>query len=107
MFIKKGQSILEYVVLFTVIVAALLVMHIFIKRAYQGRIKQNADEVGGQYSPGHTTALTTTVSKSASTTYTGGKTKEGVAVTENMTVTQSHSTSKYNKEEGIDSFATE
>jgi hypothetical protein len=107
MFAKKGQSILEYVVLFALILAALLIMHIYIKRAYQGRIKQGADEVSQQYSPGHTTSLMTTVSSTNSVTYTGGKTKEGTVVPDNMTVTQSNASNKYERKEGIDSFATE
>jgi len=107
MFAKKGQNILEYIVLLALIVSALLIMNIVIKRAYQGRIKQNADEVGQQYSPGHTTSKITTETKSENTTYTGGVTKEGVAVPENMTVTQSNSKNTYKKLEGVDSFATE
>jgi uncharacterized protein (UPF0333 family) len=107
MSIKKGQSILEYVILFTLILAALIIMHIYIKRAYQSRIKQGADEVGQQYSPGHTTSVMNAVTSSNSITYTGGTTAEGVEVPDNMTVTQSKTTSSYTRQEGIDSFATE
>lgn len=54
---RKAQNILEYVVLFSVIVFALIIGQNYIKRAYQGRIKTNMDQVGSQYSPGHTTSL--------------------------------------------------
>jgi len=106
MFIRKGQSILEYVILLGLVVAALLIMHIYIKRAYQGRIKQGADEVSQQYSPGHTTAVIETQTDSNSTTCTGG-TCWGKVIPDNMTVTQSNTTNTYKKREGIDSFATE
>jgi hypothetical protein len=119
MFIKKGQSIVEYVILFTLILAALLIMHIYIKRAYQGRIKQSSDELSQQYSPGHTTSLMNAVSSSNSVTYTGGKMTRNmqvipgltipvnVKIPDNMTVTQTETTSSYTRQEGIDSFATE
>jgi nitrogen fixation protein FixH len=106
MFAKKGQSIVEYVVLFGLVVAALLIMHIYVKRAYQGRIKQGSDEISQQYSPGHTTSLIETQTNSNSTTCTGG-TCFGKDIPDNMTVTQSSSTNTYTRKEGIDSFATE
>jgi uncharacterized protein (UPF0333 family) len=107
MFSKKGQSILEYSILFALVIAALAIMSVYIKRSYQGRLKQGADELSQQYSPGHTTSLITTVTSSESKTYTGGETEEGIDVPENMTVTQSKSKSTFTKKEGIDSFATE
>ena len=107
MLLKKGQSILEYAILFALVVAALAIMSFYIKRAYQGRLKQGSDEISTQYSPGHTTSLVTTVTESTSKTYTGGKTAEGVPVTENMTVTQSSSKSTFTKKEGVDSYAAE
>ncbi len=57
-----------------VVVAALLVMQVFIKRAYQGRLKQEASSLGDQYSPLHSTGVTATVTSSNSITYTGGTT---------------------------------
>ena len=106
MFTKKGQSILEYVVLFGLVISALLIMHIYIKRAYQGRIKQGADEVSQQYSPGHTTSLIETQTNSSSTTCTGG-TCWGKAIPDHVTVTQSNTTNTYKRKEGRDSCATE
>jgi len=106
MFTKKGQSIVEYVILLGLVISALLIMHIYIKRAYQGRIKQGSDEISQQYSPGHTTSLIETKTSSNSTTCTGG-TCFGKTIPENMTVTQSNTTNTYKRKEGIDSFATE
>jgi cytoskeletal protein RodZ len=110
--IRKGQSILEYAVLICVVLAALLVMQVYIKRTYQGRLKTDADSVGEQYSPGHTTSVTQTNTSSNSTTYTGGefvKEEDGskVPIPYGMTVSKSSSNSTVTKREGVDSFATE
>jgi hypothetical protein len=102
----KAQSILEYVTLLAVIVSALLIMQFYVKRAYQGRLKDEADQVGQQYSPRHTTGLSSTFSQTTSTTCTGGKCF-GADIPAGMTVTKSHSTSQVNKEEGVGSFAAE
>ena len=67
---KKGQSMLEYAILLCVVVAALLVMQFYVKRAYQGRMKSEADQLSRQYAPGHTTGTTTTTSSGSGTTTT-------------------------------------
>jgi hypothetical protein len=46
---RKGQSLMEYTVLFVCITAAVIGMQIYVKRAIQGRIKQTADQVGEPY----------------------------------------------------------
>ena len=104
MFIKKGQSIVEYALLLGVIISALLIMQVFIKRAYQGRIKQGADEVGQQYSPGHTTSLAETSTVSNSTTCTGGACW-GKDIPDGMTVSVTNTTNTMTRKEGVDSFA--
>jgi len=49
---KKGQSILEYAVFLGVIIAVIIVMQIYVKRAIQGKFKSNADQLGEQFSTG-------------------------------------------------------
>ncbi|MCP4652936.1 MAG: hypothetical protein GY858_06080 [Candidatus Omnitrophica bacterium] len=44
---RKSQSILEYALLLGVIVAAILIMQTFVKRGFQGRMKDSADRIGG------------------------------------------------------------
>lgn len=44
---KKGQSILEYAILLGVVIAALLVMQVFVKRGYQGGLKDSAEKMAG------------------------------------------------------------
>ena len=63
---KRGQSTLEYAIIILVIVAALFAMQTFIKRGYQGKLRSASDDIGEQYSPGHTTGSYTTVTGSTS-----------------------------------------
>lgn len=51
---KKGQSILEYALLLGVVIAAILIMQVFVKRGFQGGIKDSADKMGEQFSAGGT-----------------------------------------------------
>ena|SRR3989338_3280945 len=65
-FHKKGQSTLEYAIVIAVIVAGLIAMQVYIKRGVQGRLKEASNEIGGQFSPGHTTGTYTTNSNASS-----------------------------------------
>jgi Flp pilus assembly pilin Flp len=55
----RGQSLLEYVILVTIIVAALITMQVYMKRGIQGRWKDSVDQLGDQYSPGTTNSVIT------------------------------------------------
>lgn len=48
-----GQVIVEYAILFVCLVAALLTVQYYIKRAIQGRMRESADSIGEQYAPRH------------------------------------------------------
>lgn len=48
---RRGQSILEYSLLIAAVVAALLVTQAYVKRAYQGKLKESSDELGKQFQP--------------------------------------------------------
>jgi uncharacterized protein (UPF0333 family) len=52
---SKAQTTLEYAILIGVIVAGLIAMQIYIKRGYQGKLKESADSMGQQFSAGETT----------------------------------------------------
>lgn len=60
----KGQSTLEYAVLVIIIIGALLTIQTYIKRGVQGRLKNSADDIGDQFSPGNTNAVKTTKTRS-------------------------------------------
>ncbi|PIQ87728.1 MAG: hypothetical protein COV73_02570 [Candidatus Omnitrophica bacterium CG11_big_fil_rev_8_21_14_0_20_43_6] len=51
----KGQTTLEVVILIGFVVAALIAMGVYMKRGIQGRLRDSTDQVGEQYSAGHTT----------------------------------------------------
>ena len=63
---------MEYAVVAVCLVAALVAMSVYVKRAMQGRLRQAGDELGEQYAPKNTTGtITTTVSSRSfsNTTY--------------------------------------
>lgn len=110
---KHAQSILEYCVLLCLILSALLIMQFYVKRCYQGRLKQEAEQVGQQYSPGHTTSSIITSANTTTESYTGGKTdsdglaKKEVEVPDGMTVTFADNITTVTKRETVDAFARE
>lgn len=98
---KRGQSLLEYSILFAVILSAILIMQFYIKRSYQGRLKAEADSVGQQYAPGHTTSKITTTNNSTSVTVT----KDGIRSEIIGLIVPA--TTKSEKTETVDSFERE
>ncbi len=65
----KGQSTIEFAILIVIIIGALLLIQVYVKRGVQGRLKSAADDIGEQFSPGNTNLTITTVTSS--------RTKEG------------------------------
>lgn len=116
----KGQSILEYAVLLSIVLSSLLIMQVFVKRAYQGRLKSEVETLGSsQYSPKHTSTLSETTTNTYSISYTGGETKasdlpqapglipDAKPIDDGVTVSFSSSATSQSKKEAVDSFATE
>jgi Flp pilus assembly pilin Flp len=48
---NKGQSAVEYTVLFVVAVGAFLALQNYMKRGIQGRWRESIDDMGDQYDP--------------------------------------------------------
>src|SRR4030042_316029 len=46
---KKGQGTLEFALVIVVVVAALIAMQIYMKRAFEGKLKKNTDSIGEQF----------------------------------------------------------
>ena len=63
---NKAQSVLEYAAVIACAVAALLAMQVYVKRAYQSRLKEVADQLGPHYAPRRTTGNFTTTYNSNS-----------------------------------------
>jgi len=100
---KRGQSLLEYSILFAVILSAILIMQFYIKRGYQGRLKAEADSVGQQYSPGHTTSIVTTNNNSLTLTTTSNGIRSEVIGPINPLIPMN----VVEKQETVDSFYKE
>ncbi len=64
---SRGQSTLEYVILLGFVVAALIAMGIYMKRGFQGKLRESTDQIGEQYSAGHTVSEYTTVNSMTQT----------------------------------------
>lgn len=61
---KKAQSTLEYALLIGVVVAGLVAMQLYMKRGYQGKLRESSDQIGEQYSPSYTTGKSTVTKES-------------------------------------------
>ena len=57
---RKGQSVLEYAIILSVVVAGVVAMNIYMKRASEGKLWESADRIGEQYSADNTTYTRTT-----------------------------------------------
>lgn len=69
---NKGQSTLEYALIVTVIMAAMVAINIYMKRGVQGKLRESADKIGEQYSAGKTTFKYTTTTEETLTRDTFG-----------------------------------
>lgn len=48
---KRGQSIVEFTVLLTIVMGVFIAMQFYVKRGLQGRWKASLDDFGDQYDP--------------------------------------------------------
>jgi Flp pilus assembly protein TadG len=64
---RKGQTLLEFVVLFIVLVAAFLAMQNYLRRGVQGKWKENLDSMGKQYDPAANAQTTYSMESNATT----------------------------------------
>ena len=89
---RQGQSTAELAVLIAVVIAAVLAMQIYVKRAAMGKLRSAADQVGDQVSPlstNYTSNQKYNSTKNENTT--GGNTNAGnvsiTGISENQTRT--------------------
>lgn len=71
---RSGQSVVEYAVMIAVVIAALLVMQIYMKHWMQGKLRESTDQVGEQFTPHDATynlTRTYTASRTDTTTADG------------------------------------
>jgi hypothetical protein len=65
---RKGQTLLEFVVLFIVLIAAFLAMQNYLRRGVQGKWKENLDSMAKQYDPAANAQTSYTMTQNATTT---------------------------------------
>jgi len=53
---RKGLAFLEAVFVLVVAMAALAAMLVYVKRAYMGKVKEDAEGIGEQFNPTHYSA---------------------------------------------------
>lgn len=82
----RGQSTLEYVILLGFVVAALIAMGIYMKRGFQGKLRESTDQVGEQYSPLHTTSDYTTTTEMAQTEVVSAGGVSATTITKNQQI---------------------
>lgn len=63
--LRKGQNTLEYALLIAAVVAGVIAMQYYVKRGFQGKVKDSSDQIGEQFHPGQVKASWYSVNKSA------------------------------------------
>ena len=114
---RAGQSVVEYAVLITVAIGALVAMHIYLKRGIAGRLRSAADSLGEQYSPAHTDTdpadpVTLTVSSNTTTKAVLDQTRDvdqdgNADVVMQTTTTINNDTTRRRGTETVDSLSSE
>jgi len=59
-FNNNAASTIEFSLLIVVAILAIIAMQAYLKRGLQGRIQQNVNQLGSQFSPAHEVIVTTT-----------------------------------------------
>lgn len=95
---KKAQSVLEYSLVITAVIAALVVMNFYLKESVQGKMKESSDQIGRQFDPAVLTTswkvesrgkTTTTETRTAVKDGSGGETTTTVDKENPETITRS------------------
>ncbi len=82
---RRAQSTLEYALIVAVVVGGLIAMQVYVKRGLQGKLKESADQLGEQYSPGITTGtINITTNSTTNETLNSGITNTTSNTSQNM-----------------------
>jgi hypothetical protein len=87
---RKAQSTLEYAIVIFVVVAAVMALSVYFKRAIQGRGRQASDQIGEQFSPQTTVWNYTTESYSKTKEEVGTKDAGGEGATKSTLLEQQY-----------------
>lgn len=78
---KKGQSTLEYALLISVVVAALIAVNLYMKRGVMGKLKESSDDIGQQFDPENGYSVSWKTSSTGETTTTENRAVDGQTTT--------------------------
>lgn len=84
--LEAGQGFIEYAVLLTAVIAALVTMQIYLKRSLSGSYRAVAQSLGASYAPTHASA-NVTITASGRTVTTSTLLKDQTLTVANNTVT--------------------
>lgn len=70
MFIRKGQTIQEYLVVLGLVAAAMIAMQAYVKRGVQGSMRDLADKISSEQFEAQDTTLSNSVTRTGSSTET-------------------------------------
>lgn len=92
---RRGQSTLEYALIFTAVVAALLAISVYMTRGMQGKLKESTDSIGRQFDPGNFTNAWKTAS--TGTTVSNENRVAGGQTTTNINSSETITRDEYNE----------
>ena len=95
---RQAQTSLEYAVLVSAVVAALVGMTIYMKRGMQGRLQQSAENIGQQYDPAKTTGNMTMTSRGHTITRVTSNAAGGKIETTSNTIIEEDSSTVHGSE---------
>lgn len=91
---QTAQSTIEFALFVLVVVAGLLAMSVYIKRAMQGNIRGTSGSLGEQYDPQHTTSDITVTRSGSSTTFSDQIQEDGMVISTSYTAIDSDRTGR-------------
>jgi Flp pilus assembly pilin Flp len=97
---RQARAAIEYAALFAIIVGAIIAIHVYMQRSFQGRFRMLGDEIGPQYQPGATSIDSTTTTHTVTNEY---EMKVGESQ-ETVPVTQSTSDVTQNSRESVEGY---
>jgi len=91
---KRGQSTLEYALIIAVVIAALLVLNLYMQKGVQGRLKESTDQIGRQFNTTNFTTAWKTASTGTTNTLETRNISDG-STTSNMRSSETANRSEY------------
>lgn len=92
---KRAQSTLEYAIVISVVIAALLTVNYYMQKGTQGRLKESTDRIGRQFDSANFTTAWKTQSSGGNTTTTETRDISTGTTTSNITGSEMSTKAEY------------